>query len=211
MVVTAMFFGIANLKAQTDAKAKAILSEVGKKYRSYSTIKTDFTFTLDNRQANVKEKQNGTLIVKSTANKYKVTMNDQELFSDGKSQWTYLKDDKEVQVTEIDKSSDAINPAQIFTIYERGYKFLYTGEKKVANKIYQTIDLTPTDIKKSIFKIRLTIDKAAKQISNVLIFDKNGNRYTYDIRNFTPNIKVPETTFAFDAKKYPGVEVVDLR
>ncbi|RZK87624.1 MAG: outer membrane lipoprotein carrier protein LolA, partial [Pedobacter sp.] len=28
---------------------------------------------------------------------------------------------------------------------------------------------------------------------------------------FSPNVNVPETTFAFDAKKYPGVEVVDLR
>jgi outer membrane lipoprotein-sorting protein len=44
-----------------------------------------------------------------------------------------------------------------------------------------------------------------------VIFDKNGNKYTYQIKTFTPNVKVPETTFAFDAKKYPGVEVVDLR
>ncbi|RZK81148.1 MAG: outer membrane lipoprotein carrier protein LolA [Pedobacter sp.] len=197
--------------AQTDAKAKAILTEVGKKYRSYNIIKTDFTFTLDNPQAKVKETQQGTLIVKSSANKYKVTMTEQELFSDGKSQWTYLKDDKEVQVTDVDNSSDAINPAKIFTLYESGYKYLFVSEKKVSTKIYQTIDLTPTDIKKSIFKVRLTIDKVAKQITNVLIFDKSGNKYTYNIKTFVPNVKVAESIFAFDAKKYPGVEVVDLR
>jgi outer membrane lipoprotein-sorting protein len=71
--------------------------------------------------------------------------------------------------------------------------------------------LSPLDIKKTVFKIRLTIDKAAKQITNVVIFDKSGNRYTYAIKTFTPNVKVAETVFAFDAKKYPGVEVVDLR
>jgi outer membrane lipoprotein-sorting protein len=73
------------------------------------------------------------------------------------------------------------------------------------------IDLSPIDTKRSFFKIRLSIDKVAKQIANVVIFDKNGNKYTYYIKTFTPNVKVPETTFAFDAKKYPGVEVVDLR
>ena len=203
---------VIGLQAQnTDAKAKAILAEVSKKYRSYNVIKTDFSFMLENPQAKIKETQQGSLIAKSEANKYKVTMTDQELYSDGKSQWTYLKDNKEVQITDVDNNTDGINPAKIFTIYEKGYKYLFTGEKKVGAKTLQTIDLSPLDIKKSIFKIRLTIDKAAKQITNVVIFDKSGNRYTYAIKSFTPNVKVAESVFAFDAKKYPGVEVVDLR
>jgi outer membrane lipoprotein-sorting protein len=203
---------VMGLQAQTtDAKAKAILAEVSKKYRAYNVIKTDFSFTLENPQAKIKETQQGSLIANSTANKYKVTMTDQELYSDGKSQWTYLKANKEVQVTDVDNNTDGINPAKIFTIYEKGYKYLFTGEKKVGTKTLQTIDLSPLDIKKSIFKIRLTIDKAAKQITNVVIFDKSGNRYTYAIKSFTPNVKVAESAFAFDAKKYPGVEVVDLR
>jgi len=197
--------------AQTDPKAKAILAEVSKKYRSYDVVKTDFTFTLDNKQAKVKETQQGTLYVKANANKYKVAMTNQELISDGKVQWTYLKSDKEVQVSNVDPSGEALNPAKIFTIYEKGFKYIYTGEQKVGAKVYQMIDLSPTDIKKNVFKVRLSIDKAAKQIANIVIFEKNGNTYTYNVKTFSSNIKVPESTFAFDAKKYPGVEVVDLR
>lgn len=200
-----------SVNAQTDPKAKAILAEVSKKYRSYDVVKTDFTFTLDNKQAKVKETQQGTLYVKANANKYKVAMTNQELISDGKVQWTYLKQDKEVQVSNVDPSGEALNPAKIFTIYEKGFKYIYTGEQKVGNKVYQMIDLSPTDAKKSVFKVRLSIDKAAKQIANIVIFEKNGNTYTYHVKTFSPNVKVPETTFAFDAKKYPGVEVVDLR
>jgi outer membrane lipoprotein-sorting protein len=51
----------------------------------------------------------------------------------------------------------------------------------------------------------------SKQITNAVIFDKNGNKYTYTIKTFMPNVKVPESTFAFDSKLYPGVELVDLR
>jgi len=138
-------------------------------------------------------------------------MTDQELYSDGKSQWTYLKENKEVQISDVDNNADGVSPAKIFTVYEKGYKYLFTGEKKVGAKTFQTIDLSPLDIKKTVFKIRLTIDKAAKQITNVVIFDKSGNKYTYAIKTFTPNVKVAESVFAFDAKKYPGVEVVDLR
>lgn len=197
--------------AQTDAKAKAILADVSKKYKSYDAVKTDFTFTLESPQNKTKESQDGTLIVRSKVNKYKVTMPEQDMISDGKTQWTYLKKDKEVQVATVDNSSDSFNPAQLFTLYEKGFKYLYTGDKKEGVKTYQMIDLSPIDTKKSYFKIRLGIDKTAKQITSVLIFDKNGNKYTYTVKTFVPNFKVLESTFAFDAKKHPDVEVVDLR
>nr|WP_199082741.1 outer membrane lipoprotein carrier protein LolA [Pedobacter sp. ASV19] len=198
-------------QAQPEAKAKSILAEVSKKYRSYDVVKAEFVFTIDNPEAKVKESQKGTLYVKANANKYKMSMDDKDLISDGKSQWSYLKADKEVQVSNVDNGSDALNPARIFTMYEKGFKSIYTGESKSGGKVYQMVDLAPNDIKKPYFKVRLSIDKIAKQISNVVIFDKNGNKYTYNVKSFVPNVKVPESTFIFDAKKYPGVELVDLR
>lgn len=197
--------------AQQDVKAKAILAEVSKKYKSYNIVKADFNFTLESPQNKAKETQQGTLIAKAAANQYKVMMTDQDIISDGKSQWTYLKKDKEVQVSVADNNSDALNPAKIFTLYEKGFKYLYTGEQKAGARVYQLIDLSPTDTKKSYFKIRLSIDKAAKQVASVLIFDKNGNKYTYAVKSFAANAKIPESAFTFDARKYPGVEVVDLR
>jgi outer membrane lipoprotein-sorting protein len=200
-----------SVMAQSEVKAKEILVEVSKKYRSYDVIKTEFSYTLENPEAKIKETQAGTLFVKSKLNKYKVILKGQELISDGKSQWTYLKADKEVQVSEVDNSADALNPAKLFTIYEKGFKSVYTNDTKVNGKMVHNIDLSPTDTKRSFFKVKLQIDKLSKQIVNAIIFDKNGNRYTYSIKTFTPNIKVPESTFAFDAKLYPGVELVDLR
>ncbi|MEJ7779142.1 MAG: outer membrane lipoprotein carrier protein LolA [Daejeonella sp.] len=201
-----------NLMAQSEAKAKAILAEVSKKYRNYDVIKTDFSYTLENPRAKIKETQSGILFVKSKANKYKIILKGQELISDGKNQWTYLKADKEVQLSEVDNTAEALNPAKIFTIYEKGFKSLYINDTKAANgRMVHNIDLTPSDSKRTFFKVRLQIDKLNKQITNAVIFDKNGNKYTYLIKTFTPNVKVPESTFAFDAKKYPGVEVVDLR
>jgi outer membrane lipoprotein-sorting protein len=197
--------------AQSEVKAKEILAEVSKKYRSYDVIKTEFSYTLENPQAKIKETQSGTLFVRSKVNKYKVILKGQELISDGKNQWTYLKADKEVQLSEVDNSSDALNPAKIFTIYEKGFKSVYTNDTKLNGKTLHNIDLTPLDVKRSFFKVRLQIEKLSKQITNAVIFDKNGNKYTYTIKTFMPNVKVPESTFAFDSKLYPGVELVDLR
>jgi len=205
--------------AQKDADAKKILNQVSAKYKSYDVVKADFSFTLDNPQANVKDTQTGTLISRSKANKFKVTIYspgdksevETEIISDGKSQWTYQKKDKEVQLSDVDHSPDTMNPAQLFTIYEHGYKYLYTGDVKLNGKIYQSIDLTPEDDKKQFFKVRLTIDKIKKQIYSAVIFDKNGSRYNYVIKSFSADPNVPESTFTFDKKDHPGVEVVDLR
>jgi outer membrane lipoprotein-sorting protein len=198
-------------QAQTDPKAKAILAEVSKKYRSYNTIKADFSFGVENKQNNLKQTEKGTLYAKSNSKKYKVTMAERDLISDGKVQWTYLKNEEEVQVGDADNTEDALNPANVFTIFEKGFKYIYNGEKKVGSKVYQMIDLAPLDTKKAYFKIRLSVDKAAKQLASVMIFDKNSSIYTYTITAFTPNAKVPESTFTFNPKSHPGVEIVDLR
>ena len=199
-----------NIYAQADARAKSILAGVSKKYRSFDLVKADFSYGIKNPQANINETQNGTLFIKSKLNKYKVSVGSQELISDGKVQWTYLKNDNEVQVSEIDNSASALNPAQIFTIYEKGFKSVYLGEIKLNNRVYQNIELAPL-AERSFSKIKLRIDKVNKQISNIVVYDKNGNVYTYLIKTFTPNVKVNESMFSFDAKKYPGVDVVDLR
>ncbi|TWR23800.1 outer membrane lipoprotein carrier protein LolA [Mucilaginibacter achroorhodeus] len=204
--------------AQKDTEAKTILNKLSKQYRTYDAVKTDFTLLVDNQQANIKETQTGTLISRSKTNKYKVTIYEpgtkkinQEIISDGKSQWTYLKDANEVQLSNADNSEEGFNPGKLFTIYENGYKYIYTGLQKAGGKTYQVVDLTPTSEKSSYFKVRLMIDKAKNQLYSAQIFDKNGSKYTYTLRSFTPNVKVSESTFTFDKKAYPKAELVDLR
>jgi outer membrane lipoprotein-sorting protein len=216
---TAFLLTATHAFAQKDAAAKVILKQVSQKYRSYNIIKSDFTFTVDNPQASIKESRNGTLTTQSKANKYKVDIYaagsqsdvDQEIICDGKSQWTYLKKDKEVQLTDADVSDQSFNPAKLFTIYEHGYKYYYNGDQKIGGKTYQVIDLSPEDEKTQFFKIRLQIDKVTKQIYSALIFDKSGAKYNYTLRSLKSVANAPAGTFTFDTKTHPGVEVVNLK
>jgi outer membrane lipoprotein-sorting protein len=219
IIYALLFIGISSQAfAQKDVQAKAILDKVSQKYHAYNIVKSDFTFSIDDQQNNAKQSQDGTLIVQAKTNKFKLTLYgensknvEQEIISDSKSQWTYLTKDKEVQLNKADNSDEGFNPAQMFTLYEKGYKYLYNGDQVLNGKTYQVIDLTPDDSKKSFFKVRLMIDKVKKQVYSALIFDKNGSRYNYTINTFTPNVPVSESIFTYDAKSHPGVEVVDLR
>lgn len=197
------------VQAQGDKKAKDILSGVSSKYRSYKSMKADFSYTLENPTAKIKETQSGSIVLSGA--KYRLAIAGQEVICDSKTIWTYMKEAKEVQVNTVDPTEGGIKPNEIFTMYEKGFLYKFVDEKKVAGKLQQNIELTPTDKSKNFFKIKLTVDKASKQIVKSVIFEKTGNRYTYAIKEFTPNYAVNAGTFMFDVKKYPGVEVVDLR
>jgi outer membrane lipoprotein-sorting protein len=55
------------------------------------------------------------------------------------------------------------------------------------------------------------VDKATKVIMSTRVFEKNGNRYLYAISDIATSTAIPDDSFVFNAKKYPGVEVIDLR
>jgi outer membrane lipoprotein-sorting protein len=194
---------------QKDAKATEILKGVSAKYKSYKSVQADFNIIIENGKNNSKDVQSGTLYVKGE--KYKVALKNQEITSDNATIWTYLKDANEVQVNTYEPDENTITPSQIFTIYEKDFLYAYIEEKTVGGKVLQTIELTPNDKSKPYFKIRLAIDKAAKAVQSAIVFDKNGNRYTYEIKKFVPNPVLADNFFTFDTKAHAGVEVVDLR
>jgi outer membrane lipoprotein carrier protein len=73
------------------------------------------------------------------------------------------------------------------------------------------VELTPIDKSKPFFKVLVFIDKANSTIVSTKLFEKSGNRVTYNLSNLNGNAKFTDAQFVFDAKKFPGAEVVDLR
>lgn len=208
-----LLFGVLSLLSasaqQKDLKAEQILNGVSAKYKGYKSVQADFIIKMETANSSATDQQYGTLYLK--ANKYKLILSNQEIISDNSTVWTYLKDVNEVQINTFEKDDNSISPTEIFTIYEKNFLYAFTEEKTIAGKTLQIIDLTPNDKNKPFFKIRLAIDKSAKTIQSAIVFDKNGNRYTYEIKKLTPDVELNETFFTFDSKKYPGIEVVDLR
>ncbi|MGZ5244730.1 MAG: LolA family protein [Bacteroidia bacterium] len=204
-----LVFGGNSLQAQNTAKAKEILNKVSTKYKSYKAVKADFKYILEIQAEKFKEEQKGTIYLKK--NKFKLEMDDQTVICDDKTLWTYMKDVNEVQINTYSPQTMDINPAEIFTMYEKGYLYAYMGEETINKKVMHVIELTPTDKKQSFFKVKLFVDKANNSITRSKIFEKNGNIYTFEIQNFTPNPNVDDTFFTFDTSKMPKQNVVDLR
>ncbi|MFI5220160.1 MAG: outer membrane lipoprotein carrier protein LolA [Bacteroidia bacterium] len=196
--------------AQKDSKADGILKSVSAKYKSFKSLTVAFNLTIENQKEKTKDKQTGNITIKG--DKYKLDMNGQEVISDGKSIWTFLKEENEVQINDAAaKKEDAISPTTIFTIYEKGFRSKYIGEKKEGAKVIQQVELVPEDAKKPYFKIQLSINKTTKFIESAKILNKSGSHIFYIVEKFNADVPAPDNLFSFDTTKHPGVEVVDLR
>jgi len=210
MICSSAVFAQNNSLGKSDAAAKAILDNVSAKFKTYKSVDADFTLSVTDANGKVEGTKKGTVYMNGS--KYRVNISGQEIYSDGNNIWTYDKSANEVQITKFDPSSNTITPQKMFTnFYDKDFLYKLNGETKQGKKTIQEIELTPVDKTKTFYKVVVNIDKASKNIVSTKVFEKNGNRYIYTITGMKTNTNLPESLFVFDAKKYPNVEVVDLR
>ena len=142
---------------------------------------------------------------------YRLVMEEEEIICDNQSVWRYLKDMNEVQINDYEPADDEITPTNIFNIYENDFHYLYVGTVSEGGKEYDEIDLSPMNKDKSYFKVKVWIGKADHLISKMKVFDKNGSRYIYAIKNLEKNVDLPDSFFEFNKADYPDIWVEDLR
>jgi outer membrane lipoprotein-sorting protein len=190
--------------AQTDKKARTILDEVSAKTKAYKTIRIEFTYKMENKAQNINDSFKGVLI--SKGENYKLSFSGQEIFSNGKTVWTYLKDANEVQINNVSKEDDSFTPNNLLSSYNENFKAKLLEE----NSKQQVIELIPVQ-KKNFNKVRVTIERARKIVSSITIFDKNGSTYTYTVNKFETDLPFTDSMFVFKAAEHPGVEEIDMR
>lgn len=196
---------------QSDPAAKKILDAVSARFKSFKAVQALFSFKNEDGKGKVLGIKKGSLFTKG--NKYKVSITGgQDIYCDGSNIWTYDKSSNEVTISKFDPSQNSITPQKLFTnFYDKDYLYKLNGEKKEAGKVLQEIELTPFDKTKSFFKVLIWVDKKTQAIYSTKVLEKSGNKYTYTVSSLNGNATVNDTQFVFDKKKYPGVEVVDLR
>ena len=214
LLATSVFFAQAQTSTKApvknDAAAKKILDAVSAKFRTYKTPMASFTYQIENAQGKALSTKKGVVVMKG--NKYRVTMSGMEIFSDGRTSWNYDKSANEVTVSGVDASAGAMSPQKLFTnFYDKDFLYKLNGEKKVAGKTVQEIEMTPTDKTRPFHKVYVLVDKVTRNIYSARFLEKSGNRYSYTVNSIKPTAAVSDADFVFNKNKYPGVEVVDLR
>jgi outer membrane lipoprotein carrier protein len=210
LAATVLSAGAQTNPTKNDPDAKKVLDGVSANFRTFKSPQASFTYAVENAQGKVLSTKKGTVSMRG--NKYHVSMSGLEIYSDGKTSWSYDKSANEVTVNGTDGSANAMTPQKLFTnFYDKDFYYKLNGEKKLAGKTVQEIEMTPIDKTRPFHKVYVYVDKAGKTIYSAKFLEKTGNRYSYTVNSLKPNASVSDADFVFDKKKFPGVEVVDLR
>mgnify|MGYP000179514000 CR=1 FL=1 len=203
ILMTVLFFGTA---FGQDEKAKAILDKVSSKTNAYKTIAISFKLTISgNGQDPISEMGKAYL----KGDKYKVELQDQDIYCDGTTITTHLKEDEECYTSSVADAKDEgmVAPTELLTIWEDGYKYKYVKETTYKGRAVHHINLFPKNAADSKFHtVILKIDKEKNEVVSVLIKGKDGMNMKYSLTKFEKDIAIPASKFVFDRAKHPNVE-----
>ncbi len=197
---------------EQDPKAKSILDGVSKVTKGYKSILAEYQLSILNKDNKQVDKQSGKITL--LGDHFKLEIPGNIIICDGKTIWTHNKDAQELTIKNYEPATDdGINPTNIFTMYEKGYKYKYDKDEKIKGVDIAVINLYPAvkPEKKKYHTIKLYVDKTKKQVKMVKIMMKDGGVQIYELKSLSPNTQIPETTFIMDTKKFKPEQIIDER
>ncbi len=200
----------------TDSEAGAILEKAGAKYQSLKGLEADFTLTTINPKLKPQDddskytsNNSGQLYMKGKS--FKIIMNGNEIYCDGKTIWSFSPKAKEVQINDYEENAETFSPTKIFSVYKEGYSYQIKEKKTYQGKNVTVLELAPMNHKVSFFKIDIAIEDGTNNLLESKVYEKSGVRYIYKIDKLNTSLSLVDSFFIFDNKKYTNIKTVDLR
>ena len=138
-------------------------------------------------------------------NKFMASTEVANIWFDGKTQWTYMKQNNEVSVSSpSDQELPAMNPYNFINLYKKGYS--YTMQNKAS--AYE-VHLVAKDKKRHVQEMYITVSKKNYHPTQVKLKQRGG--WTTISISQLKAARLSDATFRFNAKDYPHAEVIDLR
>ena len=196
MVVMAMFCLVQGVYAQNAAQARKILDKTAALIKGKGGASANFSMSGKYGTSS------GTIAIKG--NKFTASTTQANVWYDGKTMWTYVKNTQEVNISNpTEAQQQSMNPYKFLTIYKNGFNLgmttLSSGWK---------IHLTAANQQRSIKEMYITVDK--NYYPKEIRMRQNNGWTTIKVSGFKAR-SLSDSAFRFNAKDYPKAEVIDLR
>lgn len=190
--------------------ATSILDNAAAVYDNSNGISASFTLHTRSDVQKMGESFDGTIQMKG--DKFTLITPDMITWFDGKTQWTYVERNDEVNIsTPTGEELQMTNPALLLRMYKKGFTAAYKGESTASTgKAAYDIELIPKK-KGDIIRIILQIEKTTNFPARIVIEAKNGLTSTVQISKLKTGLNQPDGFFVFKTADYPDAEIVDLR
>ena len=145
----------------------------------------------------------GTIAIKG--NKFNAHTPQATVWYNGKTQWTYMKNTNEVNVSNPTQAQQmSMNPYTFINIYKTGYN----SSLKNAVSNYE-VHLIAQNKRRTVQELIITINKKT-YVPSVIKMRQGSSWSTIKVSNFRAK-NVSNSTFVFNSKDFPKAEIVDLR
>lgn len=195
---------------QQQSQAKAVLDKTAEAFRRAGGVKADFTVkAITNGLAEGAE--NGTIQLKGE--KFMLKTSDIVTWFDGKTQWSYVPKNDEVNVSNpTQEELQQINPYTFLYMYQKGFSYKLGTAKTYQGKAVWEVILTAKDKKQELERITLYVTKDAYEPLYILLQQRGQQtRNEITITSYQTRQNYADSIFVFNRKQYPGAEVIDLR
>ncbi len=175
--------------------AQEVLDKASEKIRTAGAITASFSGTAD-----------GTMV--TSGKKFSIDAGGFGIWYNGTDMWTYSQQTGETTLTSPTPSELLeTNPMEIIKSYSS--KFTPTKLGDQGGKF--TMKLTPKAKNSNVKAATLVIDTRTWLPASIDMVMSNGSRFTLNIKSITEGKAPAASSFEYPEKKYPGIEVVDLR
>ena len=179
----------------------ALLQRCAAKIKSAPSLSVTYTVSADGNTAE------GLLVLQGEM--FTISTPGMVSWYDGKSQWTYSDQIGEVNV--ISPTAEEVQQINPFAIV-KSFSSSYSSEQvKSSSAGVTTLRLTANNRKSDISSADVTINDKTFYPTRIVLTMSNRQKVTINIKNVKAGGKLPVSNFRFDAKRYPNVQVIDLR
>ena len=179
----------------------ALLQRCAAKIKSAPSLSVTYTVSADGNTAE------GLLVLQGEM--FTISTPGMVSWYDGKSQWTYSDQIGEVNV--ISPTAEEVQQINPFAIV-KSFSSSYSSEQvKSSSAGMTTLRLTANNRKSDISSADVTINDKTLYPTRIVLTMSNRQKVTINIKNVKAGGKLPVSNFRFDVKRYPNVQVIDLR
>lgn len=195
---------------QQQSQAKAVLDKTAEAFRKAGGVKAEFSVKAVTGGV-TEGSESGTIELKGE--KFVLKTGDVTTWFDGKTQWSYVTKNDEVNVsTPTQEELQQINPYTFLYLYQKGFSYKMGTAKTFRGKAVMEVVLTAKDKKQELERITLYVTK--NNYEPLFISLRQRGQSTVNeitVTDYQTGLKYADSDFVFNRKQYPTAEVIDLR
>ncbi len=220
--IIAIVFMASTLSAQvdyssykdSDAEATILLNKIYNSISQSNDYKVQFTVNVE-FPGYQPEIQKGTLI--QSGSNYLFKSGDQAIYALNDTIWTHHISQNEVYIDErsVTDGDDnlGLSPIQLLATYQSEdfvYAILNTEPFESSTRYF--IEFKPLIDNPDYSKLRVNVvDGSIPLLESIVIFNKDGSRYSINVDSIETALGVKDSAFWFDPSQHSGIHIEDIR